>query len=94
MKNTFTLFDIVALKETFENASIAHDGLPRFLNSYAFEDVYETQDDSIVFQALTNVLAWCITWKTATLKFWSLEHIAANNTSRWAAANPPGGGTQ
>lgn len=51
MKNTFTLFDIVALKETFENASIAHDGLPRFLNRYAFEDVYETQDDSIVFQA-------------------------------------------
>lgn len=51
MTNTFTLFDIENLKKSFENASVAHDCLPNFLNSYTFEDVYETEDDSLVFQA-------------------------------------------
>lgn len=51
MKNTFTLFDIQLLKKSFENASIANDCLPEFLNSYTFDQVYETDDDSLVFDA-------------------------------------------
>ena len=51
MKNTFTLFDISLLKKSYENATIANDCLPRFLNSYTFEDVYETEDESLVFDA-------------------------------------------
>lgn len=51
MKNTFTLFDIELLDKSYNNATIANDCLPRFLNSYTFESVYETDDDSIVFSA-------------------------------------------
>ena len=51
MTNTFTLFDIQLLKNSFERATIAHDCLAEFLNSYTFDDVYETDDDSIVFDA-------------------------------------------
>lgn len=51
MTNTFTLFDIENLKRSLNNASVANDCLPRFLNSYTFENVYETEDNSLVFQA-------------------------------------------
>lgn len=51
MKNTFTLFDIELLKKSLKNASVANDCLPRFLNTYTFDSVYETDDNSIVFDA-------------------------------------------
>lgn len=51
MKNTFTLFDIQLLKKSFENATVANDCLPCFLNTYIFDSVYETEDDSLVFDA-------------------------------------------
>lgn len=51
MTNPFTLFDIPALKRSYENATIANDCLPRFLNSFTFDSVYETEDDSLVFSA-------------------------------------------
>lgn len=51
MKNTFTLFDIPNLMKSFGNASIANDCLAPFLNSYNFENVYETEDNSLVFDA-------------------------------------------
>lgn len=34
-----------------DNASIANDCLPCFLNSYTFDSVYETDDNSLVFDA-------------------------------------------
>ena len=40
MKKPFTLFDIQLLKESFNNATIANDCLPNFLNSYAFDSVF------------------------------------------------------
>lgn len=51
MKNIFTLFDIELLEKSFDNATIANDCLPNFLDSYAFDSVYETDDDSLVFDA-------------------------------------------
>ena len=51
MKNTFQLFDIANLIKSFGAATIAHDCLAPFLNSYDFEDVYETEDNSLVFNA-------------------------------------------
>lgn len=51
MKNTFTLFDIPHLMKSFGAASIANDCLAPFLNSYTFDDVYETDDNSLVFDA-------------------------------------------
>ena len=51
MNNPFTLFDIASLMKSFGNASISSDCLPHFLNSYDFEDVYETDDNSLVFEA-------------------------------------------
>lgn len=51
MKNAFTLFDIELLKKSFDNATIANDCLPVFLNSYEFDSVYETDDGSLVFDA-------------------------------------------
>lgn len=51
MTNTFTLFDIPNLMKSIGNASISNDCLPRFLNSYTFESVYDTEDNSIVFEA-------------------------------------------
>ncbi len=51
MKNTFTLYDIPQLMKSFGNASIANDCLAPFLNSYDFENVYETEDNSLVFDA-------------------------------------------
>ena len=51
MKNRFALFDIRLLKKSFDNASIVNDCLPRLLNTYIFESVYETDDKSIVFDA-------------------------------------------
>lgn len=51
MKNPFTLFDMELLKRSYHNATIAHDCLPVFLNSYTFDQVYETSDNTIVFDA-------------------------------------------
>ena len=51
MRSTFTLFDIELLKKSLRNATIANDCLPRFLNTYTFDFVYETDDNSIVFEA-------------------------------------------
>lgn len=51
MNNRFTLFDIPLLKKSIGNASIANDCLPNFLNSYTFDSIYETEDDSLVFAA-------------------------------------------
>lgn len=51
MKNTFTLFDINNLMKSFGNSTIVNDCLPNFLNTYDFEDVYETDDNSLVFDA-------------------------------------------
>jgi hypothetical protein len=49
MKNTFTLFDIENLKEAVEDSSLKYDLLPEFLESYAWEDIYTTEDNSTVF---------------------------------------------
>lgn len=51
MKNPFTLFDIKNLMKSFGNATVANDCLTPFLDSYDFEDVYETEDNSLVFEA-------------------------------------------
>lgn len=51
MNNPFTLFDITNLMKSFKAASIYFDCLPPFLNSYDFESVYETDDNSLVFNA-------------------------------------------
>lgn len=51
MRNIFSLTDIEHLKKSLKNASVANDCLMSFLNSYTFEDVYETEDESLVFQA-------------------------------------------
>lgn len=51
MTNTFTLFDIKNLVAVYNNATIKNDCLAPFLNSYDFEDVYETEDNSLVFNA-------------------------------------------
>ena len=51
MTNPFTLLDINNLTRAYKNSSIANDCLPRFLNSYTFDSVYETEDDSLVFSA-------------------------------------------
>lgn len=49
--NTFTLFDIQALKTAYESSSIAHDRLKSFLSKFKFESVFETEDESVVFAA-------------------------------------------
>lgn len=51
MTNTFKLFDIANLIKSFNNSSIAHDCLAPFLNSYDFESVFDTDDNSLVFNA-------------------------------------------
>lgn len=51
MKNTFTLFDIENLKEAVEDSSLKYDLLPEILDSYAWDDVYQTEDNSIVFSS-------------------------------------------
>ena len=51
MKNIFTLFDIERLKETVAGPSLKHDLLPEILDSYAWDDVYQTEDNSIVFSS-------------------------------------------
>lgn len=50
-KNTFTISDIERLMKSFGNASIAHDSLISFLDRYNFENIYKTDDNSIVFDA-------------------------------------------
>lgn len=51
MKNTFTLFDIENLKEAIAGSSMKYDLLPEFLGSYAWEDIYTTEDNSTVFSS-------------------------------------------
>lgn len=50
-KAKFTLFDIKALKNKIDSASIRYDHVADFLNTFEFDSVYETEDDSIVFDA-------------------------------------------
>lgn len=51
MTNTFTLFSIPSLMKSFGGATLANDCLAPFLNSYTFDSIYETDDDSLVFDA-------------------------------------------
>lgn len=50
-KAKFTLLDIKALKNKIDSASIRYDHVADFLNTFEFDSVYETEDDSIVFDA-------------------------------------------
>lgn len=50
MKN-FTLDDIRRMLIAIGNSSASDDLLPAFMNGFAFESVYETDDDSKVFDA-------------------------------------------
>lgn len=47
----FTLFDIQSLKTAYETSSKAHDRLKSFLSKFKFESVFETDDDSVVYNA-------------------------------------------
>lgn len=51
MKKKFNLLDITKLSEAFGASSIADDHLPQFLKAYHFDDVYETEDGSMVYEA-------------------------------------------
>ena len=51
MKNAFVLDDIRRMLIAIGNSSASNDCLPNFLNSFTFESVYETDDDSLVFYA-------------------------------------------
>lgn len=51
VENPFTLFDIANLMDSFKMATIGRDCLIQFLNTYDFEAVYETDDNSLVFSA-------------------------------------------
>lgn len=51
MTNTFTLSNINKLHNEFLSSSIAHDWLPVFLNTFHWSDIYETEDNSLVFVA-------------------------------------------
>lgn len=51
MKKEFTLFDIPTLKLALETASVSHDSLASFLDTFVFNSVYETEDNSVVFYA-------------------------------------------
>lgn len=49
MKNTFTLSDINRLMISFGNATIGHDCLAEFLNSFDWDHIFETEDGSLIF---------------------------------------------
>ena len=49
MTKTFRMDDIAKLKEVNMTDSKRFNELPEFLNEYTFDDVYETQDNSICF---------------------------------------------
>jgi hypothetical protein len=51
MKNAFTVIDIPMLVRSMKAATIAHDCLAPFLNSYQFDSIYETEDDSLCFDS-------------------------------------------
>lgn len=51
MKNTFEIFDIENLKGAIADSSLKHDMLPEVLSGYAWDDVYQTEDNSIVFSS-------------------------------------------
>lgn len=82
MKNTFTIFDIKNLINSYDNATIEHDCLPNFLNSYDFEAVYTTDDDSIVFDAgdVNNI----------SIEFFNFESALARemNVMYWENGKP------
>ena len=51
MKNQFTLFDIQSLKDHLAASSTQYDEVKPFLSKYDFPYIYETEDDSMVFEA-------------------------------------------
>ena len=51
MKNQFTLFDIQPLKEHLALSSMQYDEVKPFLSKYDFQYIYETGDESMVFEA-------------------------------------------
>ncbi len=51
MKNQFTLFNIQPLKEHMAASSIKNDEVKPFLSKYDFRYIYETEDESVVFEA-------------------------------------------
>ena len=51
MTNTFTLSNINKLHNEFLASSIGHDWLSVFLNTFHWSDIYETEDNSLVFVA-------------------------------------------
>lgn len=51
MKNTFEIFDIETLKGAIADSSLKHDMLPEVLSGYSWDDVYQTEDNSIVFSS-------------------------------------------
>lgn len=51
MKNTFEIFDIENLKGAIADSSLKHDMLPEVLSGYSWDDVYQTEDNSIVFSS-------------------------------------------
>lgn len=51
MKNTFEIFDIENLKRAIADSSLKHDMLPEVLSGYSWDDVYQTEDNSIVFSS-------------------------------------------
>lgn len=50
-KSIFTLSNIHQLHNQFLASSIGHDWLAEFLNTFFWYDIYETEDNSLVFVA-------------------------------------------
>lgn len=65
--NKFTLHDISLLKKSFGQATIAHDCLAEFLNTYNFDSVYETDDNSLVFESGTG-------FENINIEFFDFNH--------------------
>ena len=51
MKRIFTLDDIQGIKDVYDSASLNHDELPVLLKAYKWDDIYETEDGSLIFAA-------------------------------------------
>lgn len=63
MKNTFEIFDIENLKGAIADSSLKHDMLPEVLSGYSWDDVYQTEDNSIVFSS-----------RKIEVEFFNIEH--------------------
>lgn len=51
IKSIFTLSNIHQLHNQFLASSIGHDWLAEFLNMFYWSDIYETEDNSLVFES-------------------------------------------